>query len=189
MFAPTTSPRTFTSETLNSSEAKDADHHTETSSFSTTMADERTAPSLDPFHQRFGSLPLPRGLREEAEGMDWSLFRTIYSPEPFLTISHLESSAGRFGAELTCYSKTRPPRIHFREVEASGPMSACTAILAAEGCPVEVLSFHQVPICQATATIVQAHHGTRTAWAIGFGATNDASIAHAMSCAATRLHG
>lgn len=145
--------------------------------------------AIDPFQERFGGLPLPRDLREEARGMDWSLFRAMYSPEPMLAISNLESTDGRFGAEVTRHSKTRPSRICFRETDATGPVSACTRILAAEGCPIEILSFHQIPIFQATATIIRAHHGSRTEWAVGFGATNETSIAHAMSCAATRLHG
>lgn len=154
----------------------------------------RTSSPCDPFQQRYGLRPLPRGLREEAAGMGWGLFLATYSPAPELSIAgisahRLNHREARYGMDVIRYSKIHPPRHEHRELIAAGPVSACSAFLAEEGRPVEILRFHQHSLFQATATFLLAHHGPRTAWAMGLGSTPDASAAQALSCAAQRLHG
>ncbi|WIM70701.1 acetyl-CoA acetyltransferase [Corynebacterium suedekumii] len=152
----------------------------------------------DPFRLRFGSTHrLPRGLREEAAGMSWSLFIATYAPAADIRITGLETTPGRGGrntytAELTHLSKTEPPFTESREISAMGVASACTHLLADAGRHVEILAFHQFPIFEATVTFVRlAHqtHDSRTGWAMGFGGTPEASIAAALSSGAQRIHG
>ena len=152
----------------------------------------------DPFRARFGSAHrLPRGLREEARGMEWSLFTATYAPMPELRISRLESERLRgghylFTAELIRTSKTSQPQTEIREITASGPVSACTHLLADAGRHVEILSFHQSELYEATVTFLhlghQTHH-TRRAWAMGFGSTPEASVASALSSGAQLIYG
>ncbi|MCF4007232.1 acetyl-CoA acetyltransferase [Corynebacterium uropygiale] len=164
-----------------------------------------TTTSTDPLQRRFGtSHRLPRALRLEAEGMEWELFSTIYCPTPDIRISQLQGHGPRterlgaerlgaeeFGAELLITSKTQPPQHRHHTVRAHGAVSACSQILAAHGRYVEVRSFHQMDIFEATCTIVQVSHQylPRSAWACGFGSTPENSIAAAMSSAAQRIHG
>ena len=50
----------------------------------------------DPFRARFG-FKLPRGLREEARGMEWRTFTTTYAPTGNLRINNLEADSRRGG--------------------------------------------------------------------------------------------
>ncbi|MBC3185725.1 acetyl-CoA acetyltransferase [Corynebacterium sp. zg-331] len=161
--------------------------HTVSSLLSPTRLD-------DPFQRRYRLRPLPRGLREEAAGMSWNLFRATYSPEPELSIAILDEEPHtyrdfRYILGATRRSTTQPPRRSRHRLAASGPADACSSFLAREGYPVEILRFHQHSLFEATATFVLAHHGPRTAWAMGLGATPHLSLAQAFSCAAARLHG
>lgn len=147
----------------------------------------------DPFQQRYRLRPLPRGLREEAAGMSWNLFRATYSPEAELTITALDEERVsyrefRYTLRATHRSKTQPLRHSRHQHLASGPAAACSALLAEQGRPVEILRFHQHALFEATATFILGHHGNRTAWAMGLGATPEQSLAQALSCAAARLH-
>ncbi len=152
----------------------------------------------DPFRARFGAqYRLPRGLREEARGMEWSLFAATYAPMPDLRISRLESARLRggkfhFTAELTRTSKTEQPQTETCEITAHGPVSACTHLLADAGRHVEILSFHQFELYEATVTLLHVGHQThhnRRAWAMGFGATPEASSAAALSSGAQLIYG
>lgn len=164
----------------------------------TTFAPQRTETDRDPFQIRFDtSRRLPRELRNEAMGMSWSLFTATYAPTATVRISDIESAPANwcynsYRAEVTTTSKTEPPTTTHREVTASGPAHAFAAMLAEEGRYVEILEFHQFELFEATFTAMKvAHHidARRTAWAIGFGATSETSIAAAMSSGAQRIYG
>ena len=138
----------------------------------------------DPFRARFG-LQLPPGLREEARGMDWRTFTATYSPAATVGIRHLESTRlrmGKFRFEADINGE-------HRSILATGPVSACTHLLADAGRRVEILSFHQFDLFQATVTFIHTVNEGRTAWAMGFGPTRDLSAAAALSSAGQRLHG
>lgn len=152
----------------------------------------------DPFQIRFDSeRRLPRELREEAMGMSWSLFSATYAPMPTVKISGIESRREHwcyttYSADLTCTSKTSAPQTTHHEVTASGPAHAFSAMLAEEGRHVEILEFHQFQLHEATFTAIKVAHQInerRTAWAVGFGATSESSIAAAMASGAQRIYG
>lgn len=163
----------------------------------TTFAPQHTE-QLDPFQLRFETpRKLPRELREEAMGMSWSLFTATYAPAPTLRISDIESAPANwcyntYRAEITKTSKTFPPQTRHREVTASGPAHAFAAMLAGEDRYVEILEFHQFELFEATFTAIKVAHQINercTAWAIGFGATSEASTAAALSSGAQRIYG
>lgn len=152
----------------------------------------------DPFQIRFDSeRRLPRELREEAMGMSWSLFSATYAPTPTVKISGIESRREHwcyttYSADLTRTSKTSAPETTHHEVTASGPAHAFSAMLAEEGRHVEILEFHQFQLHEATFTAIKVAHQInerRTAWAVGFGATSESSIASAMASGAQRIYG
>ncbi|KQB86172.1 hypothetical protein [Corynebacterium lowii] len=149
--------------------------------------------TTDPFQRRYGLNLLPRGLREESTGMSWNLFRATYNPTPELAITSLSETKlnyreFRYTLTTTRHSKTHPPQRGTHAITASGPAGACSTLLAQEGYPVEILCFHQHSLFEATATFILGHHGSRTEWAVGLGATPESSLAQALSCAAARLH-
>lgn len=147
----------------------------------------------DPFRARFGHR-LPRGLRQEARGMDWRTFMATYSPTGGpLSIREFTATkglAGRstFRAAVTTGRGTDAERTRYAEVTAMGPVSAVTNLMADAGFRVEILEFHQFEIFEATATFLYAMHNNSRVWAMGFGTTPEASVMTAMTCAANRLH-
>lgn len=152
----------------------------------------------DPFSTRFGSdHRLPRGLREESAGMSWPLFTAIYAPAADIRVTRLDTTRGRGGrqhynAELTRTSKTTQPVTETHDITAMGPASAVTHLLADAGRHVEILSFHQTELFEATVTFVKVahqHNENRQCWAIGFGPTPETSIASALSSGAQRIYG
>lgn len=157
-----------------------------------------TVTTTDPLEDRFGAgCRLPRGLREEAAGMSWSLFTAIYCPTPDIRVTSLDSEklrAGRFcfTGEVVEYSKTRAPESRIAKLEATGAISALTHMLAESGRCVEIRAFHQKRLFEATVTLIEVAHQNdhrNTAWAVGFGPTPDASAAAAMASGAHRIHG
>ncbi|WKD61981.1 hypothetical protein CCICO_09910 [Corynebacterium ciconiae DSM 44920] len=146
----------------------------------------------DPFRARFGHR-LPRGLREEARGMEWRTFAATYAPLGDLRITHMDSErlrGGRYRYTAAITDTTTGTRHEStREIIATGPCSAVTNLLADMGRRVEVLSFHQFDIFEATVTFIYTCEHNKRAWAMGFGPTSEASIAAALSTAAARLHG
>lgn len=146
----------------------------------------------DPFRARFGH-KLPRGLREEARGMEWRTFANTYAPMGNLRISQLDSSArrgGMFHYTASMISTTGSERnTNTTEIAATGPISACTNLLADAGRRVEILEFHQFDIFEATVTFIFAGNNNRNAWAMGFGGTAEQSAASAMSSAAHLIYG
>lgn len=141
----------------------------------------------DPFRARFGH-KLPRGLREEARGMQWRDFVDTYSPTPTLRIQfpHIEQLRGPY---FEYHAEIKQGRtVHTRSITASGPASACTNLLADMGYRVEMLSFHQFEIFEATVTFIYAGLDNRKHWAMGFGGNKEQSIAAALSSAVELLH-
>lgn len=150
----------------------------------------RTQGELDPFYERFGR-QLPKELREIAQGMSWRTFTHTFAPTPALRI-HLAETTPRRGRhnhyEATITTTDTPRRSTTREIMASGPVSACTNILADAGYRIEILSFHQVEIYQATVIFIKTSSNTRTRWAMGFGGDPKQAAAAAMASAAQLLY-
>lgn len=146
----------------------------------------------DPFRARFGH-QLPRGLREEARGMEWQTFTNTYAPTGNLRISNLASIArrgGMFHYTATLINATKSSRTTTdTEIMATGPVSACTNLLADAGCRVEILEFHQFEIFEATVTFIYTCNNVSRTWAMGFGGTAEKSAAAALSSAAHLLYG
>ncbi|WP_018297287.1 hypothetical protein [Corynebacterium lubricantis] len=170
---------------------------------SSTRTQQFTSPTTAPdtrdaLQIRFGTdRSLPKELREESAGMNWQLFAATYAPDATLQISYtgfkdINLASSLYFAEITEHSKTEPPRTFNHEIKASGPASAFSHMLADEGRHIEMLKFHQIELYEATVTIIKVSHQInekRTAWAVGFGATSEASIAHALSSGAQRIYG
>ncbi|MBV7282630.1 acetyl-CoA acetyltransferase [Corynebacterium sp. TAE3-ERU30] len=146
----------------------------------------------DPFRARFGHR-LPRGLREEARGMEWRTFAATYAPLGDMRITHLEREnlrGGRYRYTAHITDTSSGARIDStREIIATGACSAVTNLLADMGRRVEILSYHQFEIFEATVTFIYTCENNKRAWAMGFGPTSEASVAAALSTAAARLHG
>lgn len=146
----------------------------------------------DPFRARFGH-QLPRGLREEARGMEWRTFTNTYAPTGNLRISNLESDSrrgGMFHYTAAIIESTGDRRsTSEQEIMATGPVSACTNLLADAGRRIEILEFHQFDIFEATVTFIYAGNNGRRTWAMGFGGTAEQSAAAAMSSAAHLIYG
>lgn len=158
-----------------------------------TLSQER-----DPFQIRYDiDSKLPRELREEARSMDWGLFKATYAPAPTMylnltTIEQVNWCERRYVIELTCTSKTAIPTTTHCEVTATGPAAAISQILNDNGRYVEILSFHQIELYEATVTCVKVAHQvdhTRCAWAVGFGASPAHSITAALASGAQRIYG
>ncbi|WKD58194.1 hypothetical protein CAPI_08335 [Corynebacterium capitovis DSM 44611] len=152
----------------------------------------------DPLQERYRtSFKLPRPLHEEATGMDWGLFMATYAPAPTLQVAlvGVEKSCWAkmaFRATVTKSSKLEAPHTEECEVTATGPVAAVSELLAEHGRYVEVASFHQIELHEATLTCVRVRHQaiqSRESWAIGFGSTPAQSVAAALSSGAQRIYG
>lgn len=161
--------------------------------FSTAIATKTAAPqtSEDPFEARFGHA-LPRGLREEAAGMTWRDFLETYSPAvdmriQFIDIQKLRGNYTRFVAQFTQRTESGRQSIA-REIVASGPVNACSNLLADAGFPIEIHSFHQFDIFEATVTFIYGGTAKNQHWAMGFGGNREQSACTALAAAATLLY-
>ncbi len=161
----------------------------------TTIEPMQSEPRIyadDPFRARFG-FQLPRGLREEAHGMEWRTFTSTYAPTGNLRINNLDSDSrrgGMFHYTATLIENSNGERTSTdAEIMATGPISACTNLLADAGRRVEILEFHQFDIFEATVTFIYAENNNRRTWAMGFGGTAEHSAAAAMSSAAHLIYG
>jgi hypothetical protein len=159
-----------------------------------SSAEIAPAPS-EPSTLRFDGIPLPRGLREDADTMSWSTFTATYAP-----------SAGplRLG-RWECADTERPatrlgPRTFRATLEfgdhnetatatATGPVAALTAMLYDHGIAVEMLRFHQLRSEDTTATFIQGSDGCRAEWAMGCADDATQSALHAVIACANRLYG
>ena len=82
----------------------------------------------DPFLARFGH-QLPRGLRQEARGLQWRTFAATYSPAPDLRLQFLSEEKLPGGVvHYTAAIKTRSGETH-HDIIASGPVQAATQLL------------------------------------------------------------
>lgn len=144
----------------------------------------------DPFRARFG-VRLPKGMRDEARGMEWKAFIQTYAPST-VRIEYLRSQrlrAGKHEFHMSVTGLRSDGQGTAVEITAMGASSAVTEVLADHGMPVEILEFHQFEIFEATVTFIYTVHKSQRAWAVGFGADRDLSIANALCAAAGRLHG
>ena len=142
----------------------------------------------------FDGIPLPRGLREDADTMSWSTFVATYAP-----------SAGplRLG-QWQCAETDRPAtqmgprdfqatlalgdRIETASATANGPVAALTAMLYELGVAVEMLRFHQLQTEKRTATFIQGTDGCRAVWAMGLSKDPTRSALSAVIACANRLY-
>lgn len=166
--------------------------------FERTTTNTQTSTTPDPMQDRFGfECQLPAGFRDEARGMSWSLFTATYCPDATIRIGNLEGTRhnlrdSEFTCEVTRFCKIYPPETTSHEMTATGPISACSHMLGEYDRYVEITEFHQHELFEATVTMIKVthqHNHRHTAWAVGFGATPEASIASAMSSAAERIYG
>ncbi|EEI18032.1 acetyl-CoA acetyltransferase [Corynebacterium sanguinis] len=173
-------------------------HTATTATRSTTFHAPALPEARDPFQIRYEiDSKLPKELRAEAHGMDWGLFRATYAPAPTVQIGlvgvdKLNFSDHRYTVEVTQTSKTKAPESTYHEVTATGPAAAMSAILNEHGRYVEILSYHEITLYEATVTCVKVAHQvdhTRTAWAVGFGHSPAHSVAAALSSGAQRIYG
>lgn len=141
----------------------------------------------DPFAARFGK-SLPRGLRLEADHMTWPAFEAAYAPAagPLRldnwTEERISSARTRFTATLDIDHARR-----LATANATGPISAMTAILHEAGYPVEVTSFHQQQAGSKTATFIHCTDGHHDHWAMGIGENCTESSLRAFVSAANLL--
>ena len=147
----------------------------------------------DPFRARFGHR-LPRGLRSEACGMEWSMFMETFCEGPgglsLLSIATERLRAGRKEYTITLSDRRQPigERKSQHTIISTGIVGSMSQILAEGGRRVEILEFHQYAIFEATATILYCCHNDTRVWAVGFGSTPDSSIASAMITAANKIY-
>ncbi|MBV9320245.1 MAG: homocitrate synthase [Mycobacterium sp.] len=150
-----------------------------------------TAPTLD---TRFGGVPLPSGLREDAETMPWSTFTATYSPTTGpLRLGYWECAddrpSTRLGPQPRTFQATLAvgDRIETASAAATGPVAALTEMLYDRGVAVEMLHFHQLEADGHTATFVQGSDGRRAEWAMGLSEDATQSALRAVIACANRL--
>lgn len=154
-----------------------------------------SSPSIDAntwFVDRFG-VALPRGLREQAQTMDWGQFVTTYGyPSGCSGPLRLgQWSRGRTRSLGSC--RYRATIAHGDDVRtdtavASGPIAAVTAMLHEHGVTVETVRFHQMRSGDGhTVTFVCGSDGARTEWAMGWARDATESALRAVIGCANRL--
>ncbi|MGV0791736.1 homocitrate synthase [Mycolicibacterium sp. XJ1819] len=139
--------------------------------------------------------PLPRGLREEADGMSFDAFVDQYAPGAGpLRLGNWVCTDGdrpatRLGPQARNYQATLAigDRISTSSAAATGPIAALTAMLHERGITVEMTAFHQRPAGERTATFVQGSDGDRSEWAMGLGDDPTQSALRAVINCANRL--
>lgn len=146
----------------------------------------------DPFRARFG-YKLPVGLRKEARGMQWRTFVNTYAPVAdvrinVVDIQRLRGCYNRYNVEIT---KNTPQgrEVETTEIVASGVIQAASNLLADRGRRIEIYSFHQFEIFEATVTFIYAGDNNKKHWAMGFGGTREQSMVAAMNSASELIHG
>jgi hypothetical protein len=139
--------------------------------------------------------PLPRGLRKEADAMNWDMFHSTYAPTsgPLRlgqwTCTDEVCPATRMGPQPRHYQATLAigDRISTATAAASGPVAALTAMLYEHGIAVEMTSFHQLPVGDETATFIRGSNGARDEWAMGTDEDATQSALRAVIACANRL--
>jgi hypothetical protein len=146
---------------------------------------------------RFDGIPLPRGIREDADTMSWSTFTATYAPTAGpLRLGNWECTdtarpATRLGPQGRTFRATLGfgDRIETATATATGPVAALTAMLYDHGMPVEMLRFHQLRSADTTATFIQGSDGCRAEWAMGCAEDPTQSALSAVIACANRLYG
>jgi hypothetical protein len=160
-----------------------------------TQSGATTAPASEPISARFGGVPLPRGLREDAATMSWSTFTSTYSPSSGpLRLGQWECAdahlpATRLGPGPRTFEATFAigDRIETATATATGPVAALTAMLYERGISLEMLRFHQLESGRYTATFIQGCDGSRAEWAMGWSQDNTQSALRAVIACVNRL--
>jgi hypothetical protein len=140
-------------------------------------------------------VPLPAGLRQQAETMPWSVFTATYSPTggPVRLGAWECDDMSRRGPQPRRFRATLAvgDRIETAVAHASGPVAALTAMLYERGIGVEMTRFHQLSAGADTATFVegQGRDGQRREWAMGWSEDPTESALRAVIACANRLLG
>ncbi len=156
-----------------------------------SQACECPDPCADPFAQRYGH-HLPRQLRHEAAGLTWQQFCDRYlattGPIRLRSLDRGPTGHGRaaapFEAKLAFGNE-----IVTATTEATGPLSALTAILYGRGVAIETLSFHQRETDEGIATFMLCERDGRRCWSAGIADSAIESQSRALIAAANRLAG
>jgi hypothetical protein len=157
----------------------------------------KTSPSTTAsawFADQFG-MPVPRGLREQADAMSWESFAATYGPNsgPLRlgdwTCLDQRRSATRLGPQCRNFRAVIAvgDRISTSTAAASGPVAALTAMLHERGIRVETLCFHQMYSRPHTATFICGSNGIRSEWAMGWSQDRTESALRAVIACANRL--
>jgi hypothetical protein len=142
----------------------------------------------------FDGIPLPRGLREDADTMSWSTFTATYAPSagPLRLgqwhCTDTDRPATRLGPREFQATLALGDRIETATATANGPVAALTAMLHERGVAVEMLRFHQLQSDDTTATFIQGTDGCRAVWAMGRSADPTQSALSAIIACANRLY-
>ena len=145
----------------------------------------------EPSSIRFDGVPLPRGLREDADTMSWSTFTATYAPNTGpLRLGHWQSAEAAKGPQPQTFRATLAlgDRIETATATATGPVAALTAMLHEHGVAVEMLRFHQLQSDDTTATFIQGTDGCRAEWAMGYSQDPTQSALSAVIACANRLY-
>jgi hypothetical protein len=143
----------------------------------------------------FDGVPLPRGLREDADAMSWSTFSATYAPSTGpLRLGHwhctdTDRPASRLGTRTFQAILALGDRIETATATATGPVAALTAMLHEHGVAIEMLRFHQLRSDDTTATFIQGTDGCRAEWAMGYADDPTESALSAVIACANRLYG
>ena len=149
----------------------------------------------EPLSARFGGVPLPSGLRKDAETMSWNTLTTTYAPSAGpLRLGHWECidperPATRLGPQPRAFRATLGfgDRIETATASATGPVAALTAMLYELGIRIEMLRFHQLQSGNNTATFIRGSDGDRAEWAMGWSEDPTQSALRAVIACANRL--
>jgi hypothetical protein len=142
----------------------------------------------------FDGIPLPRGLREDADSMSWNTFTATYAPSagPLRLgqwhCADTDRPATRLGPRPFQATLALGDRIETATATANGPVAALTAMLHEHGVAVEMLRFHQLQSDDTTATFIQGSDGCRAEWAMGCSQDPTQSALSAIIACANRLY-
>lgn len=143
-----------------------------------------TDPERAPFAERFGRA-LPREMYSAAHGLGWRELIDRFAPASGhlhladLVATPLGRGRTRYEATLSLHG-----RAHRLAVESHGPIAAMSEMLASLGTRLETERFHQYEADGTWCTVLRAHDGRQTHWAMGFGADSGESGAAALLSAA-----
>ncbi len=140
----------------------------------------------DPAANHF-TAPLPRGLRDVADALNWDNFYATYACSGAIRLGSWSSVPGRGG--LTDYRATIAvgDRIWSLRESATGAIAAVTAMLHTLGRPVEIVSLHHQRTVDGCAGFVLCESHEISSWGLGVDETWEAAYVKAMIAAINRL--